>query len=160
HFRDKVADLAAPLHHVAKDDLVGTDILRHRQTRRLIRSVIVTLVTLTVLAAAATVVAVQRAIGEARQRAVAEDQRRVASSRQLVVEADAARGYGDLRTAAMLDLAAWRIHADTQARAALIRTVGGTTMQNTLRGHTDSVLAVAFSPDGHTLATGSGDHTV
>jgi WD40 repeat protein len=30
----------------------------------------------------------------------------------------------------------------------------------TLKGHGDTVLSVAFSPDGKTLATGSGDHTV
>ena len=29
-----------------------------------------------------------------------------------------------------------------------------------LTGHTDAVFSVAFSPDGHTLASGSGDHTV
>ena len=29
-----------------------------------------------------------------------------------------------------------------------------------LTGHTDSVYSVAFSPDGHTLATGSDDNTV
>ncbi|MGH3828803.1 MAG: WD40 repeat domain-containing protein [Pseudonocardiaceae bacterium] len=28
-----------------------------------------------------------------------------------------------------------------------------------LTGHTDTVYSVAFSPDGHTLATASGDHT-
>jgi WD40 repeat protein len=29
-----------------------------------------------------------------------------------------------------------------------------------MTGHTDTVFAVMFSPDGHTLATGSGDRTV
>jgi WD40 repeat protein len=29
-----------------------------------------------------------------------------------------------------------------------------------LTGRTDSVNAVAFSPDGHTLASGSADHTI
>ncbi|WP_399457163.1 WD40 repeat domain-containing protein, partial [Streptomyces sp. WAC05858] len=29
----------------------------------------------------------------------------------------------------------------------------------TLKGHNDNVLAVAFSPDGKTLATGSNDDT-
>jgi WD40 repeat protein len=30
----------------------------------------------------------------------------------------------------------------------------------TLKGHDDSVISVAFSPDGKALASGSGDHTV
>jgi len=29
-----------------------------------------------------------------------------------------------------------------------------------LTGHTNGVFSVAFSPDGHTLASGSGDNTV
>src|SRR2546422_2385083 len=32
--------------------------------------------------------------------------------------------------------------------------------RNTLRGHTNWVRTVAFSPDGHTLATGSDDQTI
>ena len=34
------------------------------------------------------------------------------------------------------------------------------TLKNTLIGHTDEVLSVAFSPDGNTLATGSEDSTI
>ncbi len=30
----------------------------------------------------------------------------------------------------------------------------------TLKGHSDSIYSVVFSPDGKRLATGSGDHTV
>jgi WD40 repeat protein len=30
----------------------------------------------------------------------------------------------------------------------------------TLKGHTNGVIGVTFSPDGKTLASGSGDHTI
>ena len=36
----------------------------------------------------------------------------------------------------------------------------GTFPHTLMTGHTDQVNAVAFSPDGRTLATGSADHTV
>jgi WD40 repeat protein len=44
----------------------------------------------------------------------------------------------------------------------LTATVGsrGPSLVATLRGHTDAVATVAFSPDGHTLATGSSDRTM
>jgi WD40 repeat protein len=33
-------------------------------------------------------------------------------------------------------------------------------LKRTLKGHTATVYSVAFSPDGKTLASGSGDETV
>ncbi|EAQ88969.1 hypothetical protein CHGG_05588 [Chaetomium globosum CBS 148.51] len=50
-------------------------------------------------------------------------------------------------------------------RLSFIKSVAGIndhwgTLQQTLEGHSDSVMAVAFSPDGKTLASGSHDKTI
>ena len=49
-FRSAVADLAAPMHGVAKDELEGEDVRQHRRTRRFARAGVSALVLLVVLA--------------------------------------------------------------------------------------------------------------
>ena len=49
-FRSAVADLAAPMHGVAKDELEGEDIRQHRRTRRLARAGVSALAILVVIA--------------------------------------------------------------------------------------------------------------
>ena len=49
-FRSAVADLAAPMHGVAKDELEGEDIRQHRRTRRLARAGVSALAVLVVIA--------------------------------------------------------------------------------------------------------------
>jgi WD40 repeat protein len=56
-FRSAVADLAAPMHGVAKDELEGEDIRQHRRTRRLARAGVSTLAILVVIAVALGVLA-------------------------------------------------------------------------------------------------------
>src|SRR6266508_2865828 len=151
-FRDRVADLAALLHGRAKDELFGEDVRQHRRTVRLARSAIAALAMLVVLAIAAAGVAVNR------QRA-AELQQRVATAGGLVAQADAARD-SDPRLALMLGVAAQRIHPDGQTQASLVNTLIATNYAATLTGHSVSVSAVAFVPDGRTLATAGGDPDV
>ena len=57
-FRDALADLAAPLRGLPKDELVGEDIRQHRRVRRLARGAVTLLTLLAVLASSAAVVAV------------------------------------------------------------------------------------------------------
>src|SRR5689334_5511528 len=57
-FRDAVADLAATLHGVSKDDLVSEDIRLHRRAMRLARAAVLALTILVILVAAAGLLAV------------------------------------------------------------------------------------------------------
>jgi WD40 repeat protein len=75
-FRDSVAELAAPLRGIPKEDLVGEDVRLHRRAMRLARSAVALLVLLTVVAAVGAVVAVI-------QRNTARDQSSLATARQI-----------------------------------------------------------------------------
>jgi hypothetical protein len=78
-FRDAIADIAAPLHGVRKDELVGEDVRQYRRARRLARSAVATLALLLAAATVAAVLAVN-ARNEARREAD------LATSRQLAAE--------------------------------------------------------------------------
>jgi uncharacterized protein HemX len=80
-----VADLAAPLHGLAKDDLVGEDVRQHRRTVRLARSAVALLAALALIAGGSSVVAVG-------QRNDAQAKARLALSRQLAAQATANLG--------------------------------------------------------------------
>jgi WD40 repeat protein len=83
-FRECVADISAAVSGVEKDTLVGEHVRRHRQTKRLVRTVIAVLSCLVV----AAVVSAYTAVG---QRNLARDQTLTATSRQLVAEASSIR---------------------------------------------------------------------
>jgi WD40 repeat protein len=81
-FRDAIAQLAAPMHGVSKDDLEGEDVRLHRRTRRLLTVGAATLVVLTLLASLTGILAARNAaearaaVTESRrQQQVAEEQR-------------------------------------------------------------------------------------
>jgi WD40 repeat protein len=93
-----------------------------------------------------------------RQRA-AELQKRVAIAHGLAAQADEARDR-DPRIALLLGIAAQHIHADAETQASLVNTLTATRYAGTLGDHSDAVYAVAFAPDGHTLASSAGNGTV
>jgi flagellar biosynthesis GTPase FlhF len=85
-FRDAIAQLAAPMHGVSKDELEGEDVRQHRRARRLSAVAAATLVLLTLVASLTGVVAVRYAD---RANAAAEEaklQQRVASEQRSSAE--------------------------------------------------------------------------
>ena len=121
-----------------------------RSTRRR-RSGVAILALLTVLAVAASGFAFS-------QRAAAVRQRDQASYRQLVAEA-LQFGTSDTPLAAQLNLAAYRIQP-TPDLASRLLTTENTPLSSPLATGAGPVNSVAFSPGGHTLASGNLDGTI
>ena len=86
-FRDSVGELAAPLHGVPKDELIGEDISQHRRTLRLARGAVAVLVLLLALAVVGGIVALVQ-----RNEAIAQKQR--AQSEALTASAGQATWLG------------------------------------------------------------------
>ena len=172
-----VADLAATIRGVAKDDLVGEDVRQHRRTRRTAMAAIAALALLTVAAAGAGVIALgqrnearrqegvaqgQAATAEAERilavdaRATAEAERAIAVSRQLASQARLLQDE-DYDTALLLAVEATRHAASLEGRQALLALLG-------VRADLDRYLwnrdgprsVVTFAGDGtHLVSTGS-----
>jgi WD domain, G-beta repeat len=151
HFRDQIAALAAPIHGITKDELEGDDVREQHRTQRLKQGTIISLTILLVLAIAAGLIAFQQYRNAIRQRDNA-------IFSQITAQADRLRST-DVSLAAQLDLTAYRMRQTPDLYTALV-TAESTALSTPVTGHTNPVEAVAFSPNGHTLASASADHTV
>jgi hypothetical protein len=93
------------------------------------------------------------------QRQTAVQQQRIATARQLVAQAEAARAT-DLRAALLLGIAALRIQNSPETQTSLVNTLTTTHYASALTGHKGPVREVAYAPDSSILASASWDKTV
>jgi transcriptional regulator with XRE-family HTH domain len=139
-----------PLSQTERDFLLASDHARRRGARQR-QAFLAFLLALVVGLASATVLAVR-----ASQQAA--HQRDVVASGQLISESENL-GETDPAISALLSVAAWRIDPSSAARYAMLAAAARPALA-VFSGYNDTVLSVAFSPDGKTLASGSGDGTV
>jgi WD40 repeat protein len=149
-FREGIADIAAAIAGRDKDELIGEDIHQHKVTMRLVRVVIAALVILLLVAVGSAFVAIK-------QRDRAEEERNLATSRQLAAQAVNERGHR-LDQSLLLALEGLGTSDTVEARSALL---GGLEVQpqlvRFLQGSGEASSAVAFDPDGARLAAGTGE---
>jgi WD40 repeat protein len=89
-FRDAIAQLAAPMHGISKDDLEGEDVRQHRRAKRLRSGAAATLVVLALLASITGMSAVRNAERAKAAAAEALRQQQVANSQRDSAERSAA----------------------------------------------------------------------
>jgi WD40 repeat protein len=149
-FRAAIADLAATIRGVPKDELEGEDVRQHRRLQLLTRGAIASLATLTIVAVVATIVALAQRRDALAQRGVARNEAHQATLHEVVAQSAALRPtQRDL--AALLALAAYRDAPSTETYSALLSTV-------TSAGGIDRTVDVptgsngALLRDGHTYA--------
>jgi hypothetical protein len=124
-FRAAVADIAAPLHGIAKDDLIGEEVRQHKRTMRIARAAGVSLAVLTAAALVAAFLAVGAARDARNERDRAERVADVATSRQLAAQSTVALQGNELDGALDRAATAWRTAKTTEARDAVLAALKG-----------------------------------
>ena len=144
-FKDAVADLAAPIHGVAKDDLVGEDIRQHRRTRTIARAAVAALALLLVAALVSAVIA--------RANAVRAENRRIdADAQRLGLESSSVPGPPDL--AFTLAAEAFRLRAtDATAEALTNAADAAPQVERLLHDHRAPITALLAQPDSHRVVS-------
>ena len=145
--------MAAPLHGRPKDELNGEDVRQHRSTRRVARTAVATLVVMLAAAVVAAVIAIDQRETALEQRDRAELQARLALSRQLAAEADAA-GDDELDVALLLAAESYATMSTAEARRSLLKTLLRSPHLVGIVPGTARAGDVLFGPHGKLLAIG------
>ncbi len=162
-FRSAVADLAAPMHGVAKDDLEGEDIRQHRRARRLARGGVAALALLLVVSLITTVFALGQRDDANHQTTLAERSSNEALARGLTAEVStlSAQNRYDLATLLATEathyggLAGSDPSTAMQAHEALLGMVAAPWTYGYLSGVSGTVGLIRFSPNGRIVVSSS-----
>lgn len=153
-FRDLVAELAAPLRGIAKDELIGEDIRQHRLLNRWRNAVVGVLTTLLIGAIVAAFIAFQQR-NEALQN----------QSRYLLGLAEEAQMQGSTVRAARFSLRAintslqdWKV--SVRARNVLRSVLSSAATSQVLGRHEGNAWSVAPMADGRHVVSGGDDHRI
>ncbi len=160
-FRDAIADLAAPMHGVSKDDIEGEDVRQHRRARRLARSGVCALAFLVVMSLVFGTLALEQrskavaARDRAAQQATrANQEARLADARRLASAATSGTA-DDLSRSGLLAIEANRLVDDAETRGAILSVAeAAAPVREILHG---SWNAAAVTADGRTAVTVGGN---
>ncbi len=148
-FRGAVADIASPLHGVAKDELESEDVRLHRSARRLARSGVAALAALLIVALITTGLAI-------RQKHRADDAAARARNQTVIAQAERLAAVATANAASQQDLAmllaaeGFHLHDDTATRRALLATLTanrGARQLRSIRNLPSGIIAGAIAPD-------------
>jgi WD40 repeat protein len=149
-FRGQIAELAAPIHGRAPDDLQGEDLRQQQKVRRATRGAISVLVALLVVALVMSGIAFQQR-GEARHAAA------VAQARALSAEVLNQQATGRNGLAQLLAVESDRVNSGLPSQAALLHALEAPPgLQRDVEMRSGSVGNTAFSADGSLLAADDG----
>ncbi|MFE3142548.1 hypothetical protein [Streptomyces scopuliridis] len=139
-------------------DFLGAATRARRRGARLRAGTVAVLTVLTLLATIGAGVAFQQQHAARSEQQEAERQRDLVLYNQVLATADRLRGT-DVSLAAQFALAAHRMNPNPDTYSRLI-TAANNPLSTPVAAHRAEVCALAVSPDGRTLATGSDDFTV
>ena len=145
-FTEKVADLAAAIRGIPRDELVGDDVAQHKRAWRLARVAIGALSLLLIASVVASIIAIA-------QRNEVQRQATTLLARQLAATADSLLTR-DLRRAQLLAVQAYRTEPNPDARAALLRATLASPALRRFVPFPATISAVNASTDGRFVAAG------